>query len=70
MTDIPLDLTPYWTQWRAQKRRPDGSAVSAAKDWPQDWALPRPRVVGEPVRPEGDVRRKLAELPGVSRQQD
>lgn len=38
MTDIPLDLSPYFLQWRQQKRRPDGSRISS-RDLPKAWNL-------------------------------
>ena len=38
MTDIPLDLSPYFMQWRQQKRRADGSRFSA-RDLPEEWNL-------------------------------
>ena len=38
MTDIPLDLSPYYLQWRQQKRRADGSRISE-RDLPEAWNL-------------------------------
>jgi len=38
MDDIPLDLTPYFLQWKQQTRRADGSRVSH-RDIPAEWNL-------------------------------
>lgn len=40
MDDIPLDLSPYFLQWRQQRRRADGSRISA-RDIPNEWNLTR-----------------------------